>query len=81
MPQKPFLSPKVWVFMTQNIKDSSSLRVLKRALENGNPTARVIYAKHFYSMSVSCRLSRLSLPTLRSPPFFVFNLMLRKFLS
>ena len=78
MPQKPFFSPKIWVFMTQNIKDSSSLRVLKRALENGNPTARVIYAKHFYSMSVSCRLS---LPTLRNPPFFVFNLMLSKFLS
>ena len=78
MPQKPFLSPRIWVFMTQNIKDSSSLRVLKRALENGNPTARVIYAKHFYSMSVSCRLS---LPTLRNHPFFVFNLMLSKFLS
>ena len=44
-----FLSPKMWALIPQNVKDSSSL---KRSLENGNPTAHVIYAKHFCNMSV-----------------------------
>ena len=42
-----FLSPKIWSLIPQNIKDSGSLPCFKKTLENGNPTAHVVYAKHF----------------------------------
>ena len=46
-----FLSPKVWSLIPQNIKDSARfLLCFKKTLENGNPTAHVVYAKHLCSM-------------------------------
>ena len=48
-----FLSAKIWSLIPQNIKDSGSLHVSKKTLENGNPTAHVVYAKHFCNMLVS----------------------------
>ena len=47
-----FLSPKIWSLIPQNIKDSGSLPCFKKTLENGNPTAHVVYAKHFCNMLV-----------------------------
>ena len=42
-----FLSPKIWALIPKNIKGSSSFTMFsKEHLENGNPTANVIYAKH-----------------------------------
>ena len=43
-----FLSPKIWSLIPQNVKDSGSLPCFK----NGNPTAYVVYAKHFCNMLV-----------------------------
>ena len=45
-----FLSPKFWALIPETIKDFSSF--LKRAVENGNPTAHVVYAKQFCNMLV-----------------------------
>ena len=45
-----FLSPKIWSLIPQNIKDSGSLPCFKKKLENANPTAHVVYAKHFCNM-------------------------------
>ena len=52
-----FLSPKIWSLIPQNIKDSGFLpcfkkKKKKKKLENGNPTARVVYAKHICNMLV-----------------------------
>ena len=52
-----FLSPKIWFLIPQNIKDSGFLpcfkkKKKKKKLENGNPTARVVYAKHICNMLV-----------------------------
>ena len=46
------LPPNIWALIPQNMKDSSSLSSFRNALENGNPTAHVIYANHFCSMFV-----------------------------
>ena len=52
-----FLSPKIWFLIPQNIKDSGFLPCFKKknnkkTLENGNPTACVVYAKHVCNMLV-----------------------------
>ena len=51
-----FLSPKIWFLIPQNIKDSGFLpcfkKKKKKKLENGNPTARVVYAKHVCNILV-----------------------------
>ena len=49
-----FLSPKIWSLIPQNIIDSGSLPCFKKkkTTENRNPTAHVIYAKHFCNMLV-----------------------------
>ena len=49
-----FLSPNIWSLIPQNIKDSGSLPCFKKKkkTENGNPTAHVVYAKHFCDMLV-----------------------------
>ena len=51
-----FLSPKNWFLIPQNIKDSGFLPYFKKkkkaTLENGNPTTRVVYAKHICNMLV-----------------------------
>ena len=53
-----FLSPKIWFLIPQNIKDSfyqafyHVSKKKKKTLENGNPTARVVYAKHVCNMLV-----------------------------
>ena len=49
---KSFLSPKIWVLIPQNIKDFSSLPYFKKSIRNGNPTARVVYAKYFCNILV-----------------------------
>ena len=46
------LPPNIWALIPQNIKDSSSLSSFRNALENGNPTAHIVYANHFCSMFV-----------------------------
>ena len=51
-----FLSPKIWALIPKNIKDSSSFTMFsKEHLENGNPTANVIYAKHICDIMVLYR--------------------------
>ena len=47
-----FLSPKIWALIPQNIKILAPCYVLKKALENGNPTAHVVYAKSFCNILV-----------------------------
>ena len=48
-----FLSPKIWFLIPQYIKDTGSLPCFKKkTLENGNPTAHIVYAKHFCDMLV-----------------------------
>ena len=51
-----FLSPKIWSLIPENIKDSGFLPCFKKktkeTLENGNPTVRVVYAKHICNMLV-----------------------------
>ena len=49
-----FLSPKIWPLIPQNIKASGSLLCFKKKqkIENGHPTAHVVYAKHFCDMLV-----------------------------
>ena len=48
-----FLSPKIWSLIPQNIKTVAPYHVSKKkTLENGNPTAHVVYAKHFCNMLV-----------------------------
>ena len=49
---KSFLSPKIWSFIPQNIKDSGSLPYVSKKTENGNPSAHVVYAKHLCNMLV-----------------------------
>ena len=45
-----FLLSKIWALIPQNIKDFSSLPCFKKSIRNGNPTAYVVYAKHFCNM-------------------------------
>ena len=47
-----FMSPKIWSLIPQDIKDSGSLPCFKKTLENGNPTAHVLYGKLFRNMLV-----------------------------
>ena len=47
-----FLSTKIWSLVPQNIKDWLLTMFQKKTLENGNPTAHVVYAKHFCNMLV-----------------------------
>ena len=41
------LIPQICSLIPQNIKDSSSFQCFKKTSENGNPTAYVVYSKHF----------------------------------
>ena len=47
-----FLSPKIWSSIPQNIKDSDFLPCFTKTIENGNPTAHVVYVKHICNMLV-----------------------------
>ena len=47
-----FLSPKIWYLIPRNIKDWLLTMFKKKKIENGNPTAHVVYAKHFCNMLV-----------------------------